>query len=167
MRFKRDPTALVTAAASGAFLPDTTTREALLVLSVLDPERAAAILVPVSMKQGSLDCRSFHFQQPSRSLPTPSAILTSVRIGSVPEHCPQDANAQQCCDWPMKPDSVRIAEKIDEYQKARNREGCRNGARQARQPIRDGAHPRGWLVSVANPFSASFRDSGLRNGAFV
>jgi len=32
----------------------------------------------------------------------------------------------------MKPDPVRIGENIDEDQKARNREGCRNGARQAR-----------------------------------
>jgi hypothetical protein len=42
----------------------------------------------------------------------------------VPEHCPQDAGEEQCCDWPMKPDSVRIAENIDQYQKARNCEGC-------------------------------------------
>jgi hypothetical protein len=70
----------------------------------------------------------------------------------------------------MKPDSVRIGENIDEYQKARNCEGYCNGARQARQPIRDGAHPRGWLVSVANPLSASFRGcnrSGPGSRAFV
>jgi hypothetical protein len=52
-------------------------------------------------------------QQPSHSLATPSAILISVRSRSVPEHRPQDANEQQCCDWPMKPDSVRIGENID------------------------------------------------------
>jgi hypothetical protein len=26
---------------------------------------------------------------------------------------PQDANEQQCCDWPMKPDSVQTGEDID------------------------------------------------------
>jgi hypothetical protein len=31
----------------------------------------------------------------------------------MPERCPQDANEQQCCDWPMKPDSVQTGEDID------------------------------------------------------
>jgi hypothetical protein len=52
-------------------------------------------------------------QQPSHSLLTPSAILISIRSRSVPEHCAQDANEQQRCDWPMKPDSVQTGEDID------------------------------------------------------
>jgi hypothetical protein len=47
IRFQRDLAALLSAAASAAFLRDITAREALLVLSVLDPELAAAILVPI------------------------------------------------------------------------------------------------------------------------
>ena len=115
-------------------------------------------------------CSSHSVQQPSHSLPTTSAILISVRSRSAPKHRPHDANEQQCGDWPMKPDLVRVGENIDEYQKARNREGRCNGARQARQPIRDGTHPRGWLGSVANPLSASFRGcncSGWGRGAVV
>jgi hypothetical protein len=52
-------------------------------------------------------------QQPSRSLPTLYAILISIRSGSAPEHGAQDANEQQRCDWPMKPDSVQTGEDID------------------------------------------------------
>jgi hypothetical protein len=52
-------------------------------------------------------------QQPSRSLPTLSAILISIRSRSAPEHGAQDANEQQRCDWPMKPDSVQTGEDID------------------------------------------------------
>jgi len=70
----------------------------------------------------------------------------------------------------MEPDRVHAGENINQNQKARNCEGRRKGARQGREPIRDKAHPRGWLVSVANPLSASFRGcncSGLGSGAFV
>src|ERR1700730_1942505 len=91
------------------------------------------------------------------SLATRSALLLSVRRRSAPEHCPQDADEEQRCDWPMEPDPVQTGENIDQNQKARNCEGHCNRARQVRQPIRDGARPRGWLVSVANPLSAGFR----------
>jgi hypothetical protein len=57
--------------------------------------------------------RRKRLQQPSHSLLTPSAILISIRSRSVPEHCAQDANEQQRCDWPMKPDSVQTGEDID------------------------------------------------------
>ena len=92
----------------------------------------------------------------SASRATRSALLLSVRLPSAPEHCPQDANEEQCCDWPMEPDPVQAGENIDQDQKARNCQGHRKGARQVRQPVRD-ARPRGWLVSVANPLSTGFR----------
>jgi hypothetical protein len=57
--------------------------------------------------------RRMRLQQPSHSLLTPSAILISVRSRSVPEHCAQDANEQQRCDWPVKPDLVQTGEDID------------------------------------------------------
>jgi len=52
-------------------------------------------------------------QQLSHSLSTPSAIVISVRSRFVPEHRPQDANEEQYCNWPMKPDSVQTGENID------------------------------------------------------
>src|ERR1700704_1712929 len=93
------------------------------------------------------------------SLATRWALLLSVRRRSAPEHCPQDAKEEQCCDRPMEPDPVQTGENIDQNQKARNCEGRRNGARQVHQPIRDEARPRGWLVSVATPLTAGFRGS--------
>src|SRR3979409_982130 len=79
------------------------------------------------------------------SLATRRALLLSVRRRSAPEHCPQDANEEQRCDWPMEPDPVQTGEDIDQNQKARNYEGRRNRARQVRQPVRDEALPRGWV----------------------
>jgi hypothetical protein len=57
--------------------------------------------------------RRKRLQQPGRSLPTSSATLIPVRSRSVPEHGAQDANEEQRCDWPMKPDSVQTGEDID------------------------------------------------------
>jgi len=91
------------------------------------------------------------------SLATRRALLLSVRRRSAPEHCPQDADEEQRCDWPVEPDPVQTGENIDQNQKARNCEGRCHGARQVHQPIRDEARPRGWLVSAANPLSAGFR----------
>src|SRR5260370_37346916 len=46
-------------------------------------------------------------------VPTPSALLFSVRRRSMPKHRPQDANKEQRCDRPMEPDSVQTGENID------------------------------------------------------
>ena len=69
----------------------------------------------------------------------------------------------------MEPDPVEAGEDIDQDQKARNREGRYNRRRLVRQPVQDGAQPRGRLMSVANPGSANFggcrrigRGSGIR-----
>lgn len=111
----------------------------------------------VAPTSGSVHARRKRLQRPSHSVLTPSAIFILVRSRSLPEHRAQDADEQQRCDGPMKPDSMRTGEEIDENQKARNGEDRCDGARQVRQPIRDRAHPCGWLVPVANPLSAGFR----------
>src|SRR5450432_594176 len=68
---------------------------------------------PHHAEPSEISARRKRLQQPSHSLLTPSAILISVRSRSVPEHCAQDANEQQRCDRPMKPDSVQTGEDID------------------------------------------------------
>ena len=111
--------------------------------------------IPSFNKGLSVDWRALIFARAEASRPawwalslaTRSALLFSVRRGFAPEHCPQDGNEEQCCDWPMEPDPVQAGENIDHNQKARNSQGRCNGARQVREPIRDEAHPRGRLVS--------------------
>src|SRR6516225_4448583 len=66
--------------------------------------------------------------------------------------------------------SCAAAENIDQTQKARNSEDHCNGAREVGQPIGDEAHPRGRLMSVANPWGPSLRGCNrIRpgRGAFV
>ena len=97
------------------------------------------------------------------SLATRWALLLSVRRRSAPEHCPQDADEEQCRDRPMEPDPVQPGEDIDQDQKARNGEGQCNRARQVRQPVRGEARPRGWRrpPPPPSPATASARGGGL------
>src|SRR5829696_3019268 len=104
------------------------------------------------------------------SLATRSALLFSVRRRFAPTHRLQDSNEDQRCDRPMEPDPVKTGENIDHDQKGRNcEEHCRE-TRQVREPVRDDAYRRGWLVSVAKPLSAGFRGCArfrLGRGPFV
>ncbi len=99
------------------------------------------------------------------SLAIRSALLFSVRRGFAPVHCPQDDNEEQDCDWPMEPDPVQARESIDQNQKARKRDGpLQWGEAGSRTNPRRSAS-RGWLVSVAKPWSAALRRcNGFRPG---
>jgi len=90
------------------------------------------------------------------SLPTPLAIVMSVRSRFVAEHGPQHDNEQQRCDGPVKPDLVRIAEKIDQDQESRNRERCCNGrGRVANRSVMELIHVDGWYRSPIRGAPAS------------